>query len=90
MIEHVKQKVMESPAVQDTLQGALGVGTMAVGGAGLAEKINLASSVLSLCIAAAGLVLTIATAVNVIYKARQNKFNYEQSVKYDGEDRRSN
>jgi len=88
MIEAVKQKVMASPAAQDTLQGALGVGMTATGTAGLAGKIELANDILSLCIAAVGLIIGIATAINVIYKARQNKFNFEQSVKYDGDDRR--
>jgi len=88
MIEAVKQKVMASPAAQDTLQGALGVGMTATGTAGLAGKIELANDILSLCIAAVGLIIGIATAINVIYKAKQNKFNFEQSVKYDGDDRR--
>ena len=88
MIEAVKQKVMASPAAQDTLQGALGVGMTATGTAGLAGKIELANDILSLCIAAVGLIIGIATAINVIYKAKQNKFNFEQSVRYDGDDRR--
>lgn len=88
MIEAVKQKVIASPAVQDTLQGALGVGMTATGTAGLAGKISLVNDIMSMCIAAIGIVIGIATAVNMIYKAKQNKFNYEQSVKYDGDDRR--
>jgi hypothetical protein len=90
MIEHVKQKVMENPAVQDTLQGALGVGMTATGGAGLAGKIDLASSFLALGLSIGGIVVTVLTAINLYYKFKQRKFDYEQSIKYEGEDRRSN
>lgn len=89
MIDHIKQKVMESHVVQDALPGVVGAGMTATGTAGLAGKIDLASDIMSLCLAAVGIVIGIATAVNMIYKAKQNKFNFEQSVKYDGEDRRA-
>ena len=89
MIEMMQRKVVASPAVQDTLQGALGVTMTATGTAGLAGKIDLASSVLALGLSIGGIVVTVLTAFNLYYKFKQRKFDYEQSVKYDGQDRRS-
>lgn len=88
MIEHARQKIMENPVAQDTLQGALAVGMTATGTAGLAGKIELANNIMSVCLSVVGAAVGIATFIHIIYKIKQSNFNYKQSVKYDGEDRR--
>lgn len=89
MIAFLNRRIAESPAAQDILQGVLTVGTAGTGIAIVEGWIDVASVVVKLLLGIVALVVSVISGLNLYYKYRQNKFNFEQSVKYDGEDRRS-